>query len=41
MAGVNIFLLVNKLLHFLPDKYFKTVFWVAVCFNYFLSMAIF
>ena len=40
-------LFVNELNNeYLPDKYFKTVFWVAkssmaVCFNYFLSMAIF
>jgi len=33
-------------MNILPDKYFQTVFWVAksyvaVCFNYFLSIAIF
>ena len=41
------FFSVNKDLYILPDKYFKTVFfeWVksymAVCFNYFWSIAIF
>jgi len=46
MAGVNIFLLVNFIMNILPDKYFKTVFpvakfYMAICFNYFLSIAIF
>jgi len=45
MASMNIFLLVNLLRNILSDKYFKTVFewaksYVAVCFNYFLSIAI-
>jgi len=46
MADVNILLLVNYIMHILTDKYFITVFWVAksymaICFNYFLSNAIF
>ena len=45
MASVNVFLLVNELRNILPDKFFKQFFeWVksymAVCFNYFLSIAI-